>query len=95
LLVEVDGLSELVAGEAARVEDACRDAGATEVLRARDDAERQELWRVRRELSPSLKVLSPLKFNHDIVVPKARIPKLFELVNVAESGLRTRASGTG
>jgi glycolate oxidase len=80
LLVEVDGLSELVAGESARVEEACRDAGATEILRARDEAERQELWRVRRELSPSLKTLSPLKFNHDVVVPKGRIPDLFVLV---------------
>ena len=36
--------------EAARVERACRDAGATEVLRARRrGVERQELWRVRRE----------------------------------------------
>ena len=57
LLIEVDGLAASVAEEAARVEEACRTAGATEVLRARDEAERQELWRVRRELSPSLKVL--------------------------------------
>lgn len=80
LLIEVDGLSELVAGEAARVETACREAGATSLLRAADDAERAELWRVRRELSPSLKVITPLKHNHDVVVPKGRIPELFELV---------------
>jgi FAD/FMN-containing dehydrogenase len=35
---------------------------------------------VRRELSPSLKVISPFKVNHDVVVPKARVPQLFELV---------------
>jgi glycolate oxidase len=81
LLMEVDGLAELVAGEAARVEQACRDAGATEVLRAKDEAERQELWRVRRELSHALRTITPLKFNHDVVVPKGRIPELFELVN--------------
>jgi len=80
LLIEVDGLSELVSGEAARVEDACRAAGATELLRAADDAQRQELWRVRRELSPSLKVITPLKFNHDVVVPRGRIPELIALV---------------
>jgi glycolate dehydrogenase FAD-linked subunit len=80
LLLEVDGLAELVAGEADRVEQACRDAGATEVLRARDAAERAELWRVRRELSPSLKVVAPVKYNHDVVVPKARVPDLFALV---------------
>jgi glycolate oxidase len=80
LLIEVDGLPELVTAEAARVEQACLDAGATEILRARDDAERAELWRVRRELSPSLKMITPIKFNHDVVVPKARVPELFALV---------------
>ena len=42
----------------ARVEAACRAAGATEVLRADDDAKREELWRVRRELSLSLKMIA-------------------------------------
>jgi glycolate oxidase len=80
LLLEVDGTPQAVAEEAARVEDACRAAGATEILRARDDAERQELWRVRRELSMSLKMIASLKLNHDVVVPKGRIPELFALV---------------
>ncbi len=80
LLLEVDGVPAAVADEAARVETACREAGATELLRARDEAERQELWRVRRELSRSLKMITPLKYNHDVVVPKGRIPELFALV---------------
>ncbi|HXT69816.1 MAG TPA: FAD-linked oxidase C-terminal domain-containing protein [Vicinamibacterales bacterium] len=80
LLLEVDGLPEQVAAEADRVANACREAGASEVLRAATDAERQDLWRVRRELSPSLRTISALKFNHDVVVPKARVPALFELV---------------
>ncbi|MBA2302567.1 MAG: glycolate oxidase subunit GlcD, partial [Acidobacteria bacterium] len=63
------------------VDDACRTAGATEVLRATDDDERTELWRVRRELSYSLKMIARLKFNHDVVVPKGRIPELFALVD--------------
>ena len=80
LLIEVDGLPELVAAEAVRVADACRAAGATEILRAADDVEREELWSVRRELSPSLRVITPLKFNHDVVVPRARIPQLFGVI---------------
>jgi glycolate oxidase len=50
------------------------------VLRARSEEERQELWRVRRELSMSLKMIASLKLNHDVVVPKGRIPDLFALV---------------
>lgn len=90
LLLEVDGIAEQVAAEAMRVEKACADAGATEFLRAKDDAERQELWRVRRELSPSLKMITPLKFNHDVVVPKGRVPELFELVDRIKSDFRLR-----
>jgi glycolate oxidase len=90
LLLEVDGLAEQVAAEAGRVDRACRDAGATEVLRADSESERQELWRVRREISPSLKVITPLKFNHDIVVPKGRIPELFELVDQLRARYRLR-----
>jgi glycolate oxidase len=74
------GLHEQVSAEADRVEAACRDAGAAELLRATTDEERQNLWRVRREISPSLLRIASRKINHDIVVPKGRIPELFELV---------------
>ena len=89
LLLEVDGLPETVAEEGRRVELACREAGATEVLVAHDQATREELWRVRRALSLSLKVLAPLKINHDVVVPKGRVPELFDLI------ARLRATSPG
>jgi glycolate dehydrogenase FAD-linked subunit len=90
LLLEVDGLAEAVAEEATRCERACRDAGATEILRAKDEAERQEVWRVRRELSLALKTITPIKFNHDVVVPKGRIPQLFTLVDGIKKQYRLR-----
>jgi glycolate oxidase len=90
LLIEVDGVPPAIADEAQRVEDACRTAGATELLRARDEAERAELWRVRRELSLSLRTIAPVKFNHDVVVPKGRIPELFALVQRIKSDFRLR-----
>jgi glycolate oxidase len=60
---------------------------------ARD--ERAELWRVRRELSLSLRMVAPIKFNHDIVVPRGRIPELFALVErlKAQFGLRIPSFG--
>jgi glycolate oxidase len=90
LLIEVDGVPAAVEEEAVRVDAACRESGATEVARAKDEAERQELWRVRRELSMSLRLIAPLKINHDVVVPKGRIPELFALVAEIRraSGLR-------
>ena len=41
---------------------------------------RAEIWRVRRDLTYALKLIAPIKFNHDVVVPKGRIPELFTLV---------------
>ena len=90
LLIEVDGVPLAVEEEAALVERACLAARASEVLRARDLAERQELWRVRRELSLSLKMITALKFNHDVVVPKGRIPALFALVRKIKEEYRLR-----
>jgi glycolate oxidase len=80
LIVEVDGLAEQVAGDADRVAAACTVAGATEVLRARNEEERLEIWRVRREISPALLTIADLKINNDVVVPKGRLPEFFAMV---------------
>jgi len=90
LLVEVDGSIEQVTAEALQVEAACREAGSTEFMRATSEAERDELWRVRREISLSLKMITPLKFNHDVVVPKARIPELYDLIDAVRAKYRLR-----
>jgi glycolate oxidase len=81
LLIEVDGGPAAIAEDAAAVEGACRATGATEILRADDDAARAALWRVRREISYSLKTIARLKINHDVVVPRGRIPQLFAAVD--------------
>jgi glycolate oxidase len=96
LLLEVDGGGPgAVEEDAARVERACTRAGAIEVRRASTEEERTELWRVRRELSLSLRMVAPIKFNHDVVVPRGRIPELFALVErlKAQFGLRIPSFG--
>jgi glycolate oxidase len=80
LMVETDGFESVARDEIAQVEAACRAAGATDVRVAQDEAERQEIWRLRREMSYALRTIASLKFNHDIVVPKGRIPQLFTLI---------------
>jgi len=90
LLIEVDGFAESVSAEARLVEETCRASGATEVLRAQSAGERESLWRVRRELSPALKTISTVKLNNDIVVPKGRLPQLFDLVEQLKREKRLR-----
>ncbi|HEY8548902.1 MAG TPA: FAD-linked oxidase C-terminal domain-containing protein [Vicinamibacterales bacterium] len=89
LVVEVDGSPEAVGAEIVAVEEACRECRATDIRRARDEAEREEVWRARRELSYALRTVAAWKYNHDIVVPKGRIPELFALIERLrrESGL--------
>lgn len=80
LLIEVDGQEVATREDAELVEAACRRAGATEVLAAYDAATRDALWRVRRTMSYAVRALAPVKINHDVVVPKGRIPELFDLI---------------
>src|SRR5258706_1875794 len=80
LIVEVDGTEAAVGQEIALVEQACLAAGAVDIQRAATEVERQDLWRLRRELSPALKRISAVKLNNDVVVPRGRVPQLFDLV---------------
>jgi FAD/FMN-containing dehydrogenase len=81
LIVEVDGVPGGVAEESERVIAACREAGALDVRRASTAAERDAIWEARRELSIALRAIAPRKINHDLVVPRGRVPQLFELVD--------------
>ncbi len=90
LLLEVDGFADALDAEAARVDAACRVAGAIEVLRAANEEERQALWRVRRETSYALRTIAGLKMNNDVVVPRGRVPELIALVERLRATYRLR-----
>lgn len=81
LIIEVDGVPGGVAEEADRVIAACVHAGALSVSRAETAADRDRIWEARRELSFALRALAPRKINHDLVVPRGRVPQLFQLVD--------------
>ena len=80
LIVECDGTPAAVAEEIERVRRACSAVGAVEVKQSASDEDREELWTVRREVSLALRATGLLKINHDVVVPRGRIPQLFEVV---------------
>ena len=81
LIIEVDGVAGGVEEESARVLAACQRAGAIQVQRASTEKEREAIWEARRELSFALRALAPRKINHDVVVPRGRVPQLFDLVD--------------
>ncbi len=85
LLVEVDGTPESTEHEARKIAEIMKTAGALRVNRAGSEQERAQLWKARREISPALKTLKPVKVNEDIVVPRSRIPELLrELGDIAQ-----------
>ncbi len=86
LLLEVDGPGDAVGREAGRVEEACRSRGALEVRRASSVSGREELWKLRRSISPGLLRIAPVKINEDIVVPRSRLADMLDFL----SGLADR-----
>ena len=95
LIVEADGMQSAVDDEIDRVADACREVGATGVTVAANEDDRDRLWNVRRLLSAALMATGLLKINHDVVVPRGRVPDLFEVIQELKEafGLKIAAFG--
>jgi glycolate oxidase len=76
LIVEADGSDrEAVAREIEAAARICRESGARQVRVAQDEEEREQLWRARRSVSPSLVRKAPNKLGEDITLPRSAIPE--------------------
>jgi glycolate oxidase len=80
LIVEVDGTERGVEEDLDAVVEACRSLGAKDISRARNEAERDTIWSLRRQISVALKATGLVKINHDVVVPRGRVPELFDVI---------------
>ena len=75
LLIEVEGLTEAVEAQAAEITEVCRLHHAREVRVARDDRERDLLWKGRKNAFGALGRLSPMYYVQDGVIPRTRLPE--------------------
>lgn len=76
LVLEADGnQEEAVLREIEAIAGICRENGAVEVKVAKDEAERNSLWKARRSVSPSLARKAPNKLGEDITVPRSQVPE--------------------
>jgi glycolate oxidase len=75
LLIEVEGLAEAVAAQADAVREVCRVHHAREVRVARDDRERELLWKGRKNAFGAVGRLSPSYYVQDGVIPRTRLPQ--------------------
>jgi len=74
LLLEVDGIPELAEELGERMASVCRNNGATEVRVARNEAERQALWKGRKGAFSAMGRLSSDFYVMDGVVPRSKLP---------------------
>jgi glycolate oxidase len=75
LLIEVEGLAEAVAAQAAAVTLVCHMHHAREVRLARDNAERELLWKGRKNAFGALGRLAPSNYVLDGVIPRSKLPQ--------------------
>lgn len=80
LLIEVDGDADLVDKQVGRIQELIAPLGLVQCTIAKDNAESEALWKVRRLVSPSLRDVNPNKFNEDIVVPRSKVPDVIRQI---------------
>ena len=82
LIVEVDGDRDLIERQAQKILEIVAPLGVVETRVAQTPAESEELWKVRRSVSASLRKVNPDKFNEDICVPRSKVPEMIRAVEV-------------
>lgn len=76
ILIELDGHPSAVRDEAEQVSTVCQEAGAREVRIPRTQAEKEEVWKARKLVSPAIARVKPTKISEDATVPRSKIPEM-------------------
>jgi glycolate oxidase len=84
LLLEVEGLKEAVEAQATAIEEVCRKCRAREVRLAKDDRERDLLWKGRKNAFGALGRIAPSNYVLDGVIPRSKLPQA--LARIKEIG---------
>ncbi len=80
LLIEVDGILEVVEKEAANILKILQTLDSTEIRVPKTDKERNEIWTARRSALPALAKLRPTTFVEDATVPRSAIPEMIRYI---------------
>ncbi len=92
LLVELDGQSDAVEGEAAIVESLLRERGARQVRSATSPADRARLWQGRKKAFGALGRIAPDLAVQDAVVPRSSLPEIMDRIEEIRSRHRLSIS---
>jgi glycolate oxidase len=80
LIVEVEGLTEHTECTMKLAREICQRSGAREVKLAKDEAERQLLWKGRKGAFGAMGVLAPNYYVQDGVVPRSKLPEMMRRI---------------
>lgn len=80
LIVEVEGLREQTERSMDLVREICNRNGAREVRAAKDETERQLLWKGRKGAFGAMGALAPNYYVQDGVVPRSQLPEMMRRV---------------
>ncbi len=80
LLLEVDGIREVAEDLTQQMLQVCKEYGASELRVAKDEAERQALWRGRKAAFSAMGRLAPDFYVMDGVVPRTRLPEVLRAI---------------
>jgi glycolate oxidase subunit GlcD len=94
LVIEFDGPAAGVRADAGRAVAICRETGAREVQRARDEAERQRLWHARKKAFGAMGRLAPDVLVQDAVVPRSQLPAVMRTIYEVADRYRLRLCNT-
>lgn len=84
LIIEVDGDLQLIEKQEQKILEVAQPLGVVDVRVAANDEESEQIWEVRRNVSPMLRKMKPDKINEDIVVPRSKVPDMIRaLENIA------------
>ncbi len=76
LIIEVDGDPQVLQSQVEKILAVIKPYGILQQRIAETEEDSEEIWQVRRIVSPSLRKVNPDKFNEDIVVPRSKVPDM-------------------
>ena len=80
LIVEVEGLREQTERAVEMAREICQNNGAREARVARDESERQLLWKGRKGAFGAMGALAPNYYVQDGVVPRSKLPEIMRRI---------------
>lgn len=80
LLIEIDGIEDLLDAQMQTVAEICRNAGADDVQCSADPEKRAELWSARKKAFGAIGKISPSYCTQDACVPRSKLPEVIDKI---------------